>query len=102
MSGVGDAVRMQSILTSMERVYCELSPGDAVFFHANALHKSDANTDQGSRWAFISVYNAATNAPCEIEPIYGHDEDAPPTPYAPLEKCTLNQVLELGRKQLKG
>ena len=47
----------------MELVYAELEPGDALFFHANILHRSEANLSDQPRWSFISAYNAQSNVP---------------------------------------
>ncbi len=40
---VADPARMTHILARLPVVPCELQPGDAVFFHANTLHRSDQN-----------------------------------------------------------
>jgi len=45
----------------MELVYCELEPGDALFFHSNLLHRSEANLSDHARWSIISCYNALSN-----------------------------------------
>ena len=50
-------------LKTMELVYVELKPGDALFFHSNILHRSEANLSDNSRWSLISVYNRAANVP---------------------------------------
>jgi len=50
-------------LKTMEHVYVELKPGDALFFHSNLLHRSEANLSDNSRWSLISVYNRAGNIP---------------------------------------
>lgn len=50
-------------LSSMELVYVELQPGDALFFHSNLLHRSDANLSKSSRWSLISCYNRQSNVP---------------------------------------
>ena len=50
-------------LKTMELVYVELQPGDALFFHPNLLHRSEANLSDKSRWSLISVYNRAANVP---------------------------------------
>lgn len=50
-------------LKTMEHVYVEIEPGDALFFHSNLLHRSEANLSGNSRWSLISVYNRAGNAP---------------------------------------
>lgn len=50
-------------LKTMELVYVELEPGDALFFHSNLLHRSDANLSDRPRWSLISVYNRQSNMP---------------------------------------
>lgn len=50
-------------LKTMEHVYVELNAGDALFFHSNLLHRSEANLSDNSRWSLISVYNRAGNIP---------------------------------------
>lgn len=53
--------------------------GDALFFHSNVLHASDANNSSNRRWALIMAYNRKSNNPLESL--------APPFPrYTPLEK----------------
>jgi phytanoyl-CoA hydroxylase len=50
-------------LMTMELVYVELQPGDALFFHSNILHRSDPNLSPSSRWSMISCYNRQSNVP---------------------------------------
>lgn len=50
-------------LKTMELVYVELQPGDALFFHSNLLHRSAANLSDKSRWSLISCYNRKSNVP---------------------------------------
>lgn len=50
-------------LKTMEHVYVEPEAGDALFFHSNLLHRSEANLSDNSRWSLISVYNRAGNVP---------------------------------------
>jgi phytanoyl-CoA hydroxylase len=50
-------------LKTMELVYVELQPGDALFFHSNLLHRSEANLSDRSRWSMISCYNRSSNPP---------------------------------------
>lgn len=50
-------------LKTMELVYVEIKAGDALFFHSNILHRSEANTSDTARWSLISVYNRAENIP---------------------------------------
>ena len=58
-----DPDRMEQILARMERVYCEMAPGDALFFHSNTLHASSPNTSEKPRNVLICCYNAASNNP---------------------------------------
>ncbi|HEV9038582.1 MAG TPA: phytanoyl-CoA dioxygenase family protein [Puia sp.] len=48
-------------LKTMPLVYVELEPGDALFFHSNTLHRSEANLSDRPRWSLISVYNRQEN-----------------------------------------
>jgi phytanoyl-CoA hydroxylase len=48
---------------TMELVFVELKPGDALFFHPNLLHRSEANLSQNSRWSLICCYNRSSNIP---------------------------------------
>lgn len=50
-------------LKTMELVYVEIMPGDALFFHSNLLHRSEANLSDAPRWSLISVYNRSENIP---------------------------------------
>src|SRR5665647_910556 len=50
-------------LKTMEHVYVEMKPGDALFFHSNLLHRSEANLSENSRWSLISCYNRTGNIP---------------------------------------
>jgi ectoine hydroxylase-related dioxygenase (phytanoyl-CoA dioxygenase family) len=50
-------------LKTMDLIYVELMPGDALFFHSNLLHRSEANTSDKARWSLISCYNRAGNVP---------------------------------------
>jgi ectoine hydroxylase-related dioxygenase (phytanoyl-CoA dioxygenase family) len=48
-------------LKTMPVVYVELEPGDALFFHSNLLHRSEANLSNEARWSLISCYNRQQN-----------------------------------------
>lgn len=50
-------------LQSMPHVYVSLEPGDALFFHSNLLHRSEANLSDRPRWSLISCYNRSSNPP---------------------------------------
>lgn len=56
-----DMVMVNNALETMELVYCELEPGDALIFHSNLLHRSEANLSADPRWSIISCYNSQSN-----------------------------------------
>jgi hypothetical protein len=58
-----DQGRVDEILKRLELVYVIMEPGDAVFFHANTLHRSDKNRSDKPRWSMICCYNAKHNDP---------------------------------------
>lgn len=76
----------------LEKVYCEMNPGDALFFHCNILHRSDQNQSDHSRWSLICCYNAARNNP--------YKESHHPR-YTPLEKVEDSAILQVGLKRFE-
>ncbi|MEQ9376926.1 MAG: phytanoyl-CoA dioxygenase family protein [Imperialibacter sp.] len=56
-----DMVMVDHALATLEHMYVELQPGDALFFHPNLLHRSEANTSDSPRWSLISCYNSLSN-----------------------------------------
>jgi ectoine hydroxylase-related dioxygenase (phytanoyl-CoA dioxygenase family) len=50
-------------LKTMDLVYVEIEAGDALFFHSNLLHRSEANLSDKPRWSLISCYNRSANVP---------------------------------------
>jgi len=58
-----DLERVDAALKRLEHVYVETEPGDALFFHANLLHRSDQNLSDNPRWSMICCYNTRTNDP---------------------------------------
>lgn len=61
---VGASERMVDLAQqTMDLVYVELDAGDALFFHSNILHRSEANLSKTSRWSLISCYNRQSNIP---------------------------------------
>lgn len=56
-----DMVMVENALKTMELVYCEIDPGDALFFHSNLLHRSAANLSDKPRWSIISCFNSQSN-----------------------------------------
>ena len=71
-------------LEEMDRVACEIEPGDAVFFHGNTLHASGPNRSDKPRTVLHISYNTVRNAPSR-----GYDHHA----YVPL-KILSDDVLE--------
>ncbi len=55
--------RVEEVLKRLPLVYVEMEPGDALFFDANLLHRSDQNRSDNPRWSMICCYNAARNDP---------------------------------------
>lgn len=72
LNGMGSAgpepQRLEKIMERLELVYCEMEPGDALFFHANTLHGSAGNQSKDRpRHLMHCTYNAADNAPFILE-----------------------------------
>jgi hypothetical protein len=85
-----DPKRVTLAMEHLELVYCEMDPGTALFFHANLLHRSDANRSEDPRWSLICCYNTRHN-PCRD--VGGHPS------YRPLEKWDDSRIKELGAHQ---
>ncbi len=58
-----DMDRVEEAMKHHELVYCEMQPGDVLFFHANLLHRSDRNDSENPRWSLICCYNTRHNDP---------------------------------------
>ena len=56
-----DPKRMPHILEKCPIEYGELEPGDALIFHCNAIHRSDANRSAKRRWTLLLCYNRVDN-----------------------------------------
>ncbi|MEM7535910.1 MAG: phytanoyl-CoA dioxygenase family protein [Chloroflexota bacterium] len=85
-----DMERVTEAEKMLERVYCEMDAGDALFFHCNILHRSDQNRSDNPRWSLICCYNAARNNPYKES---GHPR------YTPLHKVDDSAILDVGRKR---
>lgn len=72
-----------------ELVYCLMEPGDAIFFHGNLLHASDANLSDKPRWGLICCYNTKHNDPFK----QSHHPN-----YTPLEKLPNDAIRTIGAK----
>jgi ectoine hydroxylase len=77
-----DPRRMEQILAKREVEYAVMEPGDALFFHCNTLHRSDANRSASRRWTLLICYNAISNDALKREddrsfvPLHKVDNDA--------------------------
>ena len=80
-------------LQTMELVYVELNPGDALFFHSNLLHRSAANLSDNSRWSLISCYNRSANIPYN-EPSQSSTVPLEVVPDEALLQCDLEGLQE--------
>jgi hypothetical protein len=88
-----DRERVAEAQKRLELVYCEMNPGDALFFHCNLLHRSDQNRSDYSRWALICCYNAACNDP--------YRESHHPC-YTPLVKVGDEAIKRVGIRRFTG
>jgi len=83
-----DPEQVEEACKRLETVHCEMSAGDALFFHSNTLHCSAANNSDHSRWALICCYNTRSNDPFKKSHHPG---------YTPLSKVDDDMVLKVGR-----
>ena len=81
--------RVNEAMKVLNLVYCEMSPGTALFFHSNLLHRSDANLSDDPRWGLICCYNTKHNNPY-IE--HHHPQ------YTPLDKLQDSAIREIGAR----
>jgi ectoine hydroxylase len=82
-----DPDRVAELAKRLPLVHVEMEPGDALFFHANLLHRSDQNRSEHPRWSLICCYNAKRNDP--------YRESRHPR-YTPLAKVEDAAILEAG------
>ena len=87
-----DLERVTEAEKRLELVYCEMEPGDALFFHCNILHRSDQNRSDNARWSLICCYNAARNDPYR---------EAHHPSYTPLAKVPDSAIKEVGMKRFE-
>jgi ectoine hydroxylase len=85
-----DPDRVKITLEHLELEYCEMGPGTALFFHANLLHRSNANTSDFPRWSLVCCYNTKHNPTKAVE---GHPG------YSPMDRWDDDRVAEVGRRQ---
>ncbi len=84
--------RVEEAKQRLELVYCEMAPGDALFFHCNLLHRSDQNRSDNARWSLICCYNAARNNPYR---------EAHHPSYTPLSKVPDSAIKAVGMKRFE-
>jgi len=70
-----EAAHLEAALDRYEHLYVEMDAGDALIFHCNLLHRSDANKSDTYRWGYICSYNAVRNAPFQSLRDYGDYEE---------------------------
>ena len=85
-----DREHVEELMKRLELVYVEMDPGDALFFHANTLHRSDQNKSDHPRWSMICCYNAARNDPYK---------DSHHPRYTPLNVVSDSSIQEVGIKR---
>ncbi|QQS12357.1 MAG: phytanoyl-CoA dioxygenase family protein [Rhodospirillales bacterium] len=88
-----DPRRMEHILARNPVAYCELEPGDALIFHCNAIHRSDANRSPHRRWTLLICYNRVDNDTVT------RDDDRY---YVPLERVDDGALLRAGARFAAG
>lgn len=84
-----DLRRVEEAKKHLDLVYCEMEPGDVLFFHCNTLHRSDQNRSDDRRWTLICCYNAARN-----DPYLEHHHPR----YTPLNKVADAEIKAAGLK----
>jgi len=84
-----DPERVEAAKQRYEMVYFEAEPGDVLFFHANVLHASAANTSPNPRWSLICCYNTKSNDPYKTS----HHPN-----YTPLKKVDDDMIKKVGAK----
>ena len=80
-----DMERIKELEKRHETVYITAKPGDALFFHSNLLHSSDANKSKNSRRTLIVCFNTKSNNP------YKETNHAS---YKPLKISSSNSIIE--------
>ncbi|UYN97911.1 MAG: phytanoyl-CoA dioxygenase family protein [Enhydrobacter sp.] len=88
-----DPKRMPFILDKCPIEYCELKAGDALIFHCNAIHRSDANRSASRRWTLLICYNRVDND------TFVRDDDRY---YVPLDVVDDAAILRAGLRFARG
>jgi len=85
-----DMTMVNHALETLEHVYVEIKAGDALFFHSNILHRSEANTSDKPRWSLISCYNSLSN------PAYNDESTSWKTPVQVVRDEALMDAASVG------
>ena len=80
-----DMERIAELEKRHESVYITAEPGDALFFHSNLLHSSDANKSRNSRRTLIVCFNTKSNSPYK---------EIAHASYKPLNISPTNSIIE--------
>jgi ectoine hydroxylase-related dioxygenase (phytanoyl-CoA dioxygenase family) len=67
-----DMQRVNEAEKFCKKIFVELNPGDALFFHCNLLHCSAPNQSDIPRVTYIACYNKKTNSPFGKKNDQGH------------------------------
>ena len=84
-----DPERVEAATKRYPMVFFEAEPGDVLFFHANVLHASAANTSPNPRWSLICCYNTKSNDPYKKS----HHPN-----YTPLAKVNDDMIKRVGTR----
>jgi len=88
-----DPERTDQAVKVLDLIYCDLEPGDGLFFHGLTLHKSDLNTSENPRWSLICCYNTRHNDPYK---------DSHHPRYTPLDKVSDDAIRKIGATASSG
>jgi ectoine hydroxylase-related dioxygenase (phytanoyl-CoA dioxygenase family) len=86
-----DLARVAKVIEKLELAYCEMDPGDAVFFHSNTLHRSDQNQSDKPRWAMVCCYSLIGNDSAQ-DPLH-------PTPLERVSQVPDSAIREAGMRR---
>ena len=88
-----DPDRVEEAKKILDLIYCEMDPGDGLFFHCNLLHRSDQNRSARRRWTMLCSYNAARNNPTIV---HHHPQ------YTKLHKVADTELKRVGLRLAEG
>ncbi len=86
---VADSEVILAASQRLELKYCEMEPGDVIFFHCNTIHRSDQNRSSKPRWSLICSFNSRKNNPYKVSQ---HPR------YTPINKVKDGEIIKTGIK----